>query len=593
MKKTVLVSLLAAMVGIVSAQSDLGIDYFMLGEYDAAKRYFERQLTESPTQANYYLGEIAFLQGNVDQAKAYYQKGLAADPTDFYNQIGEAKLLMKSDLKTAESLFSAIQKKSKKNPLVTLAIGQAYADAGMFDKARQKADEARKKNKKLPQVYLFDGDLIKAENKDKLGDKLGDIAGKYEMAVYFDPNYRLGYIKTAQAYALFNPTTAIAKLKEIIDLQPDYLLAHRLLGQVSTQTGLYNQAIQAYKKYMAAGEYSIEDLKNYARVLYFSDLFAEAQDAVSKGLQQDPNDFVLNRLQMYVYVKTKNTEKGLPLADKFFNLRADKTSYLALDYSMYGMLLKEARKYDEALAAYDQAIRIEPKTEYFLDAVEVGRAKGDFGISAAYYKDFMNTLGESVETKDYNTLGFYYYNAGTSTVKRTELLEEMQQKTAMLNSLASQGHSMDSLKTSMNYLSKALATYYLNKADSVFQILQEKLPEESYSGYRWRALTQHALNPDAKTGAARPYYEKVIEIIKQKEESSDSSTKVLLEAYGYLAYHFYLSDNEEKAVYYCNEALKVDPKNKTAAAILDGIKQHQEQIKEYKKQQAAAAAANK
>ncbi|MDR1585167.1 MAG: tetratricopeptide repeat protein [Prevotellaceae bacterium] len=588
MKKTFFISFFAVIASLVSAQSDIGLDYFALGEYDAAKRYFEKQINQSPAQANYYLGEIAFIQGKPDEAKAYYQKGLAADPNDLYNQIGEAKLLLKSDLKSAENLFKAIQNKSKKDPLVILAIGRAYFDSGILDKAQAKADEARKRNKAVPQIYIFEGDLIEARNGGDKQKILGDVAGKYEMAIHFDGNYRIGYIKAAQAYALFNPQTAIEKLKDIIELQPDYLLAHRQLGQVSTQIGHYNQAIQSYKRYMAAGEYSLDDLKYYVRVLYFSDLYEDAQKTVNEGLALAPNDFVLNRLQMYIYAKTKNTEKGLPLAEKFFNLREDKSTYLALDYSLYAIILKEAKLYDQALAAYDKAIEMEAKIEYYTDAVEVGRAKGDYGISAKYYTEFMNTLGDAVEARELNTLGFYYYNAGTLTVKRADLIEEYQKNPAWINTLAEKGLEKDSLQNSAGYFARALSVYYLNKADSVFKILVEKVPD-SYSGYRWLALTQHAINSDAKDGAAKPHYEKVIEVITGRDEHTEASNKVLIEAYGYLAYHYYLVDNVQSATAYCNEILKLDPENKTAIAILDGVKQHEEQLKEYRKQQAAAA----
>ena len=593
MKKTVIISFLTALSVFVSAQSDIGVDYFMLGEYDSAKRYLEKQVAQSPVQAYFYLGEIAYIQGNMDEAKAFYQKGLAENPNDFYNQIGEIKLLLKSDKKTADAMFKAIQKKSKNDAAVTLAIGRAYFDAGMIADARIKLSEAHKKNKKLPQIYIFEGDIIKAESGDeKLGENLGTIAGKYEMSLLFDDNYRLGYIKYAQAYLMFNPTAAIDKLKELINRQPDYLLAHRLLGQASTQVGLYVQAIKSYETYMAAGEYIFEDLERYARVLYFSNLIEDAQKVVTDGLAISPNAFVMNRFQMYIYEKTNNYEKGLAQAEKFFNIREDKSTYLALDYTTYAKILKGAQMYNQAIAAYEQAFQVEQKNEYYLDIVDLGKELRNFAISAEYYKKYMDLLGENVSPADYTQLGFYYYNTGTTSAKNEPLMQELAQDANLLKKLASNAQELEALKTNSELFTKAYANYYLAKADSVFNILVDLVPD-SYSSHRWKALTQHAINPDAKIGTARPHYEKVVEILTAQEELSQTLKNVLVEAYSYLSYHYYLVDDISKATFYCNETLKVDPANKTATAILDGIKQHQQQMREYERQQAEAAAAAK
>ena len=591
MKKTLIISILAALSVFVSAQTDIGVDYFMLGEYDAAKRYFEKQTTTSPAQAYFYLGEIAYIEGNTAEAKAYYQKGLAANPNDFYNQVGEAKLLLKSDRKLAETTFKAIQSKSKKDALVTLAIGRAYFDAGMPVEARVKMDEARKKNKKLPQIYILEGDMIKAENGDKLGEKLGEIAGKYDMAILFDDNYRLGYIKSAQAYILFSPTSAIDKLKEFIGRHPDYLLAHRLLGQASTQVGIYGQAAKSYETYMTGGEYSFEDLERYARVLYFSDLFEDAQKIVGQGIEMNPNAFVMNRFQMYIYAKIQDFENGLIQASKFFNLEKDKSRYLALDYATYATILKDAKMYNEALAAYDKAIEIEPKNEYYLEVVELGKVQGNHALSADYYNQYMQLLGETTPA-EYNQLGFYYYNAGTTSAKNVALMQELSEDVNLLKKLTSDAQELEVLKSNSELFTKTYANYYLAKADSVFAILVGLMPD-SYSGYRWQALTKHAIDSDTKNGAAKPHYEKIIEVLNEREEATDASNKVLVEANGYLAYHYYLVDNMEKAVFYCNETLKVDPTNKNATAILDGIKQHEQQVRDFKRQQAEAAAAAK
>lgn len=587
MKKTFFITLLTLTSVIVSAQTGIGVDYYYLGEYDAAKRYFERQLNQSPAESYFYLGEIAFVENNLTEAKNNYEKGLAADPTYAYNEIGVAKVLLKSDPRTAESNLTAIQRKNRRDANVILAIARAYFDAGFPDKGKTTMEEARKRDRKNPQLYILEGDVLKAETGVS---KLGEVTGHYNMAIRFEPNFRLAYIKAAQTYALYNPNSAIDQLKKIIELQPDYLIAYRELGTVSTQVGLYRQAIEAFETYFAGGEYSVNDLERFARVLYFSELYSEAQQKVTEGLNREPNHFVMNRYQLFIYSKTHNYQDGLPFAEKFFSLRNGATGgYLAIDYTAYGSLLKDAQLYNDAVVAYNKAYAIDPKDEYILEIVEIGKEKKDFGLAASYYNKYITAQPE-VTAIYLNQLGFYYYNAGNTSAKDSVLGKELVQDEQLVASIANSPQQIDTLKSNPDAFSRALALHYLQKADSVFDLLIAEMPE-SYSGYRWKALTALSRTPDIKIGESKPYYEKVVEIITAKEEKTTAETRVLLEAYSYIAYNFYLNEKLDEAANFSNEILKIDPSNANANAILEGIKAYQENLKKHREQQRAAAAA--
>ena len=579
MKKSLVVILILFIKVSLSAQANLGIDYYRLGEFQKARLYFEKQVTTNPEVANFYLGEIAFAEGDTKKAESYYNSGLGANPESIINQVGLAKLKLKSDAKAAEAVFTSLTKKNKKNANVAIAIGRAYLDNTMLQKANAQVSAAKKINNKIPEIYILEGDIIVAENDVK---KLGEAASKYEMSIYFDAQYGLGYVKVAQVYEYINSTLAIERLKNIIEKQPSYIIAYSYIGKVYTQNGFYPQAIEAYKTYFNSATYSIDDIERYARVLYFSDIFDEAKAMVDNGLQKEPNHFVLNRYLMYINAKTNNFEEGKKVADKFFALR-DASGYIAQDYTNYALLLRGANLHNEAIAQYEKAISIEPdKVEHYADAASVARTKRDYALAASYVEKMMIKKAEIAEEPDFyeddvidiNALGYDYYSTGATIARNPLVAQELMNNNNVIQELlaSNSGLIRDSLTNSLDYFTRNYALYYLHKADSVYDILLGIVPD-SYSAYRVKAQTKHAINPSSEVGLAKPYYEKVIELIVNRDDMNATTKRtLLLEAYVYIGYHYYMISDKPNAMLYMNKVLEIDPNHANAKAILEDLK---------------------
>ena len=141
--------ILSLMISISAfAQNSAGVEYFKLGEMKLAKNVLTNETSQNPAQAYYYLGEIAFKSGNMAEAKANYEKSVAADPDGALGQIGMAKLELKSNTKEADKTLAVIAKKNKKDINIILEIAQAYLDNGMEKEALEKAQDAKKIDKK-------------------------------------------------------------------------------------------------------------------------------------------------------------------------------------------------------------------------------------------------------------------------------------------------------------------------------------------------------------------------------------------------------------------------------------------------------------
>lgn len=538
--------LLGAFLGLllstpIFAQSNLGADYLNTGELKVAKEIFEKQISQSPAQAYYYLGEIAYKEGKADEAKSYYEKGLAASPDFVLNNVGLGKLLLKSNPKAADESFSIAIKKNKKDVDVLVAIAQAYYDNNMADKGASKLADARKADKKAPAIFLLEGDLEAKTN-------VGQAAGSYAQAINFDPNCTVAYIKTAQVYETVNQALAIENLEKAVEINPDYTLAYKMLGSIYSRVGKYKDAITAYQKYFAQGSYDVSDLTRYAAALYFTEDYEKAKELINEGISKDPNNFVLNRLLMYSYLQSKDYEKGLAAGDKFFSLDKGDSEYIVLDFMTYGELLTKNNQLDKALLQYDAAIKLDPSKSSVYKEIAVACADGSqYADAAKYYQQYLDNADATVlEATDYFNTGRYAYIAGTSA----------QKDTADVDAPAK---------------SKAL----LLQADKSFATVSERIPD-TYLGYFWRARANAALDPETTQGIAKPYYEKVIEILASKEGESKSE---LVEAYRYLSYYYYLAyeksnsaSDKEHVKTYAEKILALDPQNGVATQLLDAVK---------------------
>ena len=173
------------------------------------------------------MGEIAFVNKDYTAAAEYYKKGLEADPLFAYNLVGQGKLALNGSAdkeqaeKVAEKYFKeALKGKNKKDAGLNLAIAKAYYETGTpgYEEYMKKSYKA---DKKFPDYFMFEGDVLVNQQ------QYGDACGRYENAIYFDPNCIEAYVKYSHIYFDINPTLAIQKLEELQTIAPNSAIAQR------------------------------------------------------------------------------------------------------------------------------------------------------------------------------------------------------------------------------------------------------------------------------------------------------------------------------------------------------------------------------
>jgi Tfp pilus assembly protein PilF len=88
-----------------------------------------------------------------------------------------------------------------------------------------------------------------------------------------------------------------------------------------------------------------------------------------------------------------------------------------------------------------------------------------------------------------------------------------------------------------------------------------------------RARVNAQLDPDSKLGLAKPYYEKLIELIEPRAQKDATERARIIESYRYMiAYNFIVKEDKEQAKMYAEKLIQIDPENEIAKQVLDATK---------------------
>ncbi|MCL1942313.1 MAG: hypothetical protein FWF54_02005 [Candidatus Azobacteroides sp.] len=531
------------------AGNDKCLDYYNGGMSATAKICLNSQLSTetgaSLAEAYYYLGEIYLDGNNQDSASYCFQKSAEADAEYPYALVGKGHLaLLKNNKAEADVLFSGAAKMDKKDSNIPVQTALAYAKCKMFTEAYVQLDKARKINKNNPDIYVAEGDIILMQDPSRAGD----AAGKYENAIYFDKQCKVAYVKAARVFRTINIDVSLKMIDDVLQIDPDYTPAYLEMGETYYANGMYTKSAQGYKRYMEAEGVPEEYQNKYASSLFVGKDFAGTLNQVNKTLAKNPNNIHMLRLQMFTLYELKNYGEALNAAQKFFSVIKPEDAAWQ-DYRYYGLILKENQMDDQAIDAFEKALALESsQTELYKELASAYEDKEDYANAAVIYGKYMQN-STSYTLSDILSYGKCYYMLGN-------------------NLTADQ---------------KDLKNSYFQKADSLFTQITEKAPD-LYQGYWWRARANAAMDPETKTGLAKPYYEQTLEKI---EASKSDPSSVKLEAYNYLGYYYYLQydsavrSKQSKsdvdtyrlpAIDYWQKVLTLDPTNEGAKQALDILK---------------------
>ena len=515
-----------------------GIEYYKVDKLDNAKELLERNLNAASTdkaESFYYLGQIALHQGQVAQAAANFEKGIAANAMNPYNYVGQAAIALKNggDVKT---LLEKARKLSKKDSKLEMEIARAFYDANptTYAKDIEKCiKNARKWNADDPDSYIFEADT-KADKKD-----WGNAAGIYELAFDKDPNNIEAYVKYANTYFNVNPAMAIERLEELQTKVPGSALVQRELAEKYYADNLGAKAAEQYGKYIKNPNHFAQDEVRYVQLLFFGEKYQDSYNLATQLINRlNPNDenvFYMKRMQLYNLVQLEKWPEAVDAGKAFFaNMLPKGSKYEVRDYTDYGQALLTAGMPNEAVAAFEKALEINPNNVDLIRYMGDSYADAEDFVNAAKYYQRLVDSGNN-KSNDLFTLSNYYLG-----IASTDALDD--------------ATKADALAKSQKYIDEV-----------------DKLVPGNVQIVNQKAKIAKFREGDTNTGAALAAYNELLQILDTKENKADYA-RYYKYAYNYLATYYFTKGDKATAKGYYQKWLEYDPENESLRNYVNSMK---------------------
>lgn len=525
-----------------------GVEYFQAGQEENAEIVLLQTLDEAATdkaEAYYYLGWIELNKGNLDKASEYFELGVKANPEYAYNYVGKgAVALKKGNVDAAKDFFKEAEKINKKDAKIRVDIARAYYNADKVKYNKQWNDalkDAKKKDKKESAIYIFEGDVFADEQ------KYGDSAGYYEMAITFDAERPIAYVKYANTYFRINPTVAIQKLEEIVAKNPNSALAQRELAEKYYENNQWTKAAEQYKNVIDNPNHFASDDERYVVLLYFGKNYQESLSRAQAQLQKTPTSFLMKRMVFLNQAALEQYAEAEKSAIDFFGSASADNLLSSNDYTTYGDVLKKLGKEEEALGEYEKAVEINP------DKVELLK-----DLSSAYSTAATATT-DSVKAANYHLKSAELYK---------KFIDKGDYSTNDLFVLA--GRYQNVIATALD---DSLRTIAYNKADTVINEVLERVPDDYRIAQRKARIALTYEGKDRSTGLAVAPYNQMMEILNNDTTIDENKKKeAFMEAYIYIAsYYLAIKDSATAKSYYL-KYLELDPTNEALKQYIENMK---------------------
>lgn len=435
----------------------------------------------------------------------------------------------KTNLKAAEPQVKEFVKVNKKNAEALTGLGRAYLAVKDTINSKKYGEMAVKVNKKYGDGWILLGDI------EAFKDDGGAAAQQYQQAIYFDPQNPQGYIKYAWIYRGRSPQEAVEQLEQLRTIKPDYPVDAEA-GHIYYLANNREKSKEYYSK-VDVNKLDKSYLSEYARALLLTGDYDKCQEVASFGVKKFPKDVTLNRVAMLAYNASNKYDDAVVYAETLFN-KTDSLKATDLDYTNYALALQGTKQWDKAVEMYNKAIDLveggqDAKAQVVKMISDVYKEKGDFDASIAKYNEYIN-MSSKPTASEINGLAALY----------------MEQAAALAG------------EPQIAAIKNAIATY---------GILEEKYPEQAVFANFLKAKRSELLDQDRSKALAKPYYEKVANLLEAQGDLDDTDKSRLVTAYEYLAHVNVLQDNNAKALEYCDKALAINPSADIATQIKSAL----------------------
>jgi len=441
--------------------------------------------------------------------------------------VNQVKEILKAKPADADKQISNIAKAFKKDGQTLTAIGREYLRANNYEKAEEFATLALAKNKKCGEAYILVGDVA-IHN-----DNPGKAAEQFQQAMYMDPTNPEGYRRYANLMAKSSPSSSLDALEQLRQNVPGYPV-DILAAEISDRAGDMKKAISYYNK-VDKSKMENGNLGSYATDLFLTGDYSKALEVATYGANKAPRYAAFNRLALYNNTELKNYEEALAYGNKLFNA-SDSAKFSAFDYQYMGHAYIGAKKYNEAIGEFNKILSLD-------DANDDAKTDALRQIADAYSE--MENYPEAIPA-------YEKYLAAKKDATATDY--------AGLGTICT---------LYANGITGAEQVAAVAKADEVYANLAARFEDAAEFAAFQRARVASITDPELKNGAAKPHYDKLIDIITTDGRIEGPSKTRLIQAYSYnMIYALQIRNDVAASKSYAQKLLEVDPENEQAKMVM-------------------------
>ena len=209
---------------------------------------------------------------------------------------------------------------------------------------------------------------------------------------------------------------AIDAYKKTISLKPDYVEAYSNMGVAYRNMGKPDEAIDAYKKAISIYPYYAEAYNNLGNVLQNIGQLDKAITAYKKVSFFKPNDANVHYNLAAALKDQGNLEEAIKAYNKTLKIKPDH----AEAYNNLGIVLKDQGKLDEAKDAHKQSILLKPlDAKAYFNLGNVLREQLELDEAIEYYCKSISIKPDYADA--YNNIGTVYHKSGRLEEAETNL----------------------------------------------------------------------------------------------------------------------------------------------------------------------------
>ena len=328
--------------------------------------------------------------------------------------ITAAALRANGEHNAAMQRLQEIVKRAPDYALAQQELGFAYADTGAVTEAIDALRRALALENKLAASWQLLGELLLADGDEEAA------AAAFNQALAASSHPEM--VQAAALLAAGKVAQAERQCRDFLIANPTDVNAIRLLAQIGIRLGVYDEAELLLERCLElAPDFRIARL-NYASALSQRNKLEAALTQVDFLLASDPDTFSLLSIKASVLVKMANFDAALPIYRRLLTTFPPRAR-IAL---VYGHALKTVGKQDQAIAAYRQAVELQPglgdawwslanlKTFRFddvdLDAMRRELLSPENSMEDHFHLSF--ALGKALEDRGDYRDSFRYYDLG-------------------------------------------------------------------------------------------------------------------------------------------------------------------------------------